>query len=170
MKRDSAGFFGPLYEIYQATRVVGLKKRTLGLLFLLKLVSIFSEMLGFAIFGPLVEFVQSDRSIPEESSFGPFWQMLNPIFGFFQLEITFGSLIISLLLVLFFRQVIGFAYLFITSVSKASIQKSIIDRSVGLALCSNLDFLQSNSRGVFINDINKVFSWIRIITNRKLII
>lgn len=148
-------FFGSFSQVYQATKSIGLKAKTLALIFLLKILVVLSEILGFAIFGPLLEFIESDRIIPSDSSFAPFWRGVQSVFSSLHLEITFGSLITSLLLILFFRQLIGFAHLFITSVLKAGIQKSIIDRSVGLALHSNLDFVQSNPRGEFINDINK---------------
>ena len=91
-------FFGSFSQVYQATKSIGLKAKTLALIFLLKILVVLSEILGFAIFGPLLEFIESDRIIPSDSSFAPFWRGVQSVFSSLHLEITFGSLITSLLL------------------------------------------------------------------------
>jgi ABC-type bacteriocin/lantibiotic exporter with double-glycine peptidase domain len=141
--------------VFRATRSISLKPATFAVLLSLKLASVFTEILGFSIFGPLLEFIENGKAVPERSSFNIFWVYLRAFFDFFGVQISLASLLFSILVVLFARQAIGFFHRYMEGVVKAQALKTVVDKAVVLALGSKIDYLFSFSRGKFLNDITR---------------
>jgi ABC-type bacteriocin/lantibiotic exporter with double-glycine peptidase domain len=141
--------------LFAAKRAVGLRTSSILLLLFLKLLSVLTEIIGFSIFGPLLEFLENNKSIPNDSSFQIFWDYLNSLFSLLGLSITFGALIVALLIVVFSRQIVGFAHTYFGAVVKARIQKTILDKIINLAVNAQIDYLETYSRGAILNDATK---------------
>ena len=141
--------------VFAAKQAVGLRTSSILLLLFLKLLSVFAEIIGFGIFGPLLEFLENKQSIPNGSPFQIFWDYLNKLFNYLGLSISFGALIVALLIVVFTRQIIGFAHSYCAAVVKAKIQKTILDKTIDLAVEAQIDYLEACSRGAILNDATK---------------
>ena len=142
-------------EVLKAAKSVNLRLPTVMTLLALRLMSVASEIVGFSIFGPLLEFIENGKAIPEKSSFTVFWLYLNRCFDFFGVSTSLASLLFAVLLVLFIRQIIGFFHGYMQGVVKAQAKKSVVDRAVNLALGAKIDYFSLSSRGKFLNDITR---------------
>ena len=146
---------GSMSWLFAAKRAVGLRTSSILLLLLLKLLSVLVEIIGFSIFGPLLEFLENKKSVPNNSSFQIFWDYLNSFFDLLGLSISFGALILALLVSVFLRQIVGFAQTYFAAIVKARIQKTILDKIIHLAIESQIDYLEASSRGAILNDATK---------------
>ena len=84
-----------------------------------------------------------------------FWDYLNSLFNILGFSVSFGALIVALLIVVFTRQITGFAHTYFAAVVKAKIQKTILDKTIDLAVEAQIDYLESCSRGAILNDVTK---------------
>ncbi|MEK9569388.1 MAG: ABC transporter ATP-binding protein [Paracoccaceae bacterium] len=146
---------GSIGWLFAAKRAVGLRTPLILILLLLKLLSVLVEIIGFSIFGPLLEFLENKKSIPNNSSFQIFWDYLNSFFDLLGLSISFGALILALLVSVFLRQIVGFAQTYFAAIVKARIQKTILDKIIHLAIEAQIDYLEATSRGAILNDATK---------------
>ena len=149
MVDNSVSVLSLFAEVLKAARSVNLRLSTVMTLLALRLMSAVSEIVGFSVFGPLLEFIENGKAIPEKSSFSVFWLYLSGCFDFFGVSVSLASLLVAVLLVLFIRQIIGFFHGYMQGVVKAQAIKSVVDRSVSLALGAKIDYFSRQKYCVY---------------------
>jgi ABC-type multidrug transport system fused ATPase/permease subunit len=126
-----------------------LAKRELLILTTLRVLSLFSEIFGLALLLPLIKFIEAGEDVAKLQSQTAYWQQINTAFEALGMQMTLGSLSLSVLTAIISRQIL----LYLSSIYVASTTEKVTTKLrllfVDSVLSAKPDYFGSIGSGRF---------------------